>query len=425
MDGARPMAVSDTRRSSRRQAAAPTRVALDLPILRAESQYRNETRILQRQERDKYSSFLWNMVRLDMGPRVTITELVGPNQDVPLDFQDERALNANLAYYQGKSNPTELMQVLKFFATYLMQQARKETNPAKQQFLLFKAADFARMIVQRSNMSVNADAEALVFGIFVALGNAYGEPFTTYARHEETVHQIMRRLQMIPQELTVRLRLGEALVEQTSYFDALVQYHTMLRILVRRGEAGNRHRGWIVARIGDLFQRLSRISSSKLSDGRKLRAFIDRYNRDFADRGHELPRLQEISVAQVTRVRHALMSEANRWFLQAAGAPTLERRQRLRMLTQAGENLNSMGHHRDALRVLEEHCGLWQRVPESPATLQEHADYLKQLTSAAIQLKQRDVLEWASREAGEVNGKLHAIETRKREREQMRAALLA
>src|SRR3970040_905102 len=174
-----------------------------------------------------------------------------------------------------------------------MQQARKEPQADKQQFLLFKAADFARMIVQYSAMSTSADAEALVFGIFVALGGAYGEPFSTYARHEERIYQIMRRLQTMPQDLTVRLKLGEALTEQTSYFDALVQYHALLRILIRRGEAGNRQRGWIVARIGDLFQRLSQITSSRLKDARKLRAFIDRYNRDFAEGGRELPRLQE------------------------------------------------------------------------------------------------------------------------------------
>ena len=418
------MAQRDIRRASTRGREAPQRATLDLPILRVESQYRNETRNLQRQEREKYSNYLWNMVRLDPGPRVKIGELVGPNQDAPLDFQHESALNASIAYYQGKADPGELIAVLKYFSTYLMQQARKEPQADKQQFLLFKAADFARMIVQYSTMSISADAEALVFGIFVALGGAYGEPFSTYARHEERIYQIMRRLQTMPQDLTVRLKLGEALTEQTSFFDALVQYHALLRILIRRGEAGNRQRGWIVARIGDLFQRLSQISSSKLKDARKLRAFIDRYNRDFAEGGRELPRLQEISTSQVTRIRHALLGEAARWYLQAAGAANLERRQRLRMAAQAAENLNTLGNFKDALAALQGHHGLWKRVPEGLTTLQEHQAYLKHLTTAAMQLKRRDVMEWGSREAGEVSAKLGEIETRRREREQARAAML-
>lgn len=416
------MATPRTR--STRQSAAPRPTGLDLPILRVESQYRNETRILQRQERDKYSNFLWNMMRLDRGPQVTIGELVGPNQDAPIDFKDEPALNANVAYYQQRSDPAALIQVLKFYCTYLMQQVRKETHADKQQFLLFKAADFARMIVQHSPMSVNADAEALVFSIFVALGGAFGEPFRRYARHEETVYQTMRRLALVPQDVTVRLRLAEALVAQTCYFDGLVQYHTLLRILVRRQDGGNRHRGWIVARIGDLLQNLSRVSSSQLRDARKLRSFIDRYNRDFVEHGRGLPRLQEISVAQVTRVRNALLAEATRWFVQAAGAPALERRQRLRMAAQAGENMNALGHHKEALHLLEQHYGLWQRIPDAPGTLQQHSDYLKQLTAAAIQLRRRDVMDWASRAAAEVNGKLHAIESKRKEREQLRAAMM-
>ncbi|HKI99787.1 MAG TPA: hypothetical protein VKB51_15030 [bacterium] len=396
-----------------------------MPILRVEAQYRNETRNLQRQERQKYSSFLWNMMRLDPGPRVTIGDLVGPNQDAPLDFKDESALNASVAYYESKSNPAELIQVLKYFATYLMQQARRETDAERQKFLLFKATDFARMIVQHSDLCVKADAEALVFGVFVALGHAYGEPFRTYARYEETVYQLMRRLQMAPQDLTLRLRLAEALVAQTSYLDALVQFHTMLRILVRRGDAANRQRGWIVARIGDLFQRLSDISSSRLKDARKLRSFISRYNRDFAPRGHELPRLQEITASQVTRIRQALTAEANRWYVQAANAPQLERRQRLRMMAQAAENWNDMGHYREALKGLEDLYRLWQRVPESATTLRDQAQYLKLLTTAAMHLKRRDVMDWGAREAAEVSGKLAAIDTRRREHEQARAAMLA
>jgi hypothetical protein len=419
------MAADDTRSARRSPRSALRRSGLDLPILRVESQYRNETRNLQRQERNQYSSFVWNMMRLDPGPRVTIAEVVGPEQDAALEAKDEPSLNASVAYYQGKSDPAELIQVLKFYATYLIQQARKEADAGKQQFLLFKATDLARMIVQHSELSVNADAEALVFGIFVAMGGAYGEPLRAYARHEESVYQLMRRLQMAPQDLTLRLRLGEALTAQTSYFDALVQFHTLLRILVRRGESGDRNRGWIVARIGDLFQRLSDISASRLKDARKLRAFINRYNRDLADRGHELPRLQDISAAQVNRVRDALLAEAIRWYVQAARAPNLERRQRLRMAAQAGENMIALGKSREAMGLLEEQNGLWARVPEGPETLRERAAYLRLLSSAALQTKRRDVSDQANREAAEVSGKLGAIEARRREHEQARAALLS
>ena len=419
------MATNDTPGATQPPAGGTGRSALDMPILRVESQYRNETRTLQRRERDQYSSLLWNIARLDLGPRVMIGELVGPNQDAVLDFSDEAALQSSVSYYQGKADPSELLRVLKFFSTYLMQQARKERDAERQQFLLFKAADLARMIVQHSAMSVNADAEALVFGIFVALSKAYGEPFAHYARHEQVIYQTMRRLQLMPQELGVRLRLGEALMAQTSYYDALVQFHTMLRAMVRRGETVDRNRGWIIARIGDLFQQLSRITTARLKDGRKLRTFIERFNRDYAAERRELPRLTEINISQVTRLRQALLGEATGWYRQAAGFPALDRRQRLRMAAQAGENLIAMNRHREALALLQQHYGLWIRVRETPRTLQERADYLTLAATAAIQLKRREAMAWASKEAAEVNGKLATVETQKRERDQARAALLA
>ncbi len=414
-----------SRRGSSAPAAERTAPAvLDLPVLRVESQYRHETRNLQRQERARYSNLLWNMVSFTMGPRVLINQLVGPNQDQPLDYADESRLQANVGFYQSKSDPTELIQVLKFYTTYLMQQARKERDADKQRFLLFKAVDFARLIVQHSPLSVNADAEALVFGIFVALGSAHGGGMGDYMRSEETIYQLMRRLQVMPQELQLRLKLGDALLEQTSYADALVQYRTLLRILVRRREGADRHRGWIVARVADLFQRLSQITSTQLKDARKLRSFIDRFNRDFAEGGHTLPPLPQINVSTVMRVRQALLEEANRWYQQGVASPVLERRQRARMAIQLGENLNALRDHNRALAVLEEHYGLWHRIEETPVTLEEQAEYLRQLTGAAIQLKRRDVLGWANKESSDVSAKLGAIETQRREREQLRAALL-
>lgn len=392
--------------------------------MRVELQYRNETRNLQRRERDKYGNLLWNMMSLNMGPRVTIADLVGPNQDARLDFKDEVRLQGNIGYYQGRSNPNELIQVLKFFTTYLMQQARKEQDPRRQQFLLFKAVDLARMIVQHSPLSVNAEAEAMVLGIFVALANAHGQPFITYARREDLVYRLMRRLAMVPRDLPLRVKLGEALVEQTSYFDGLVQYQAMLHILVHQGELVMRNRGWVVARMGDLFQQLSDITASRLKDARKLRMFIDRFNRDFAEGGQKLPRLQDVNVMNVSRVRQALLGEAAKWYVQAANDIHLDRRQRLRAAARAAENLNSLGRPREALAVVHDHIGLWSRVQETEATLREHQDFLRQMSNAALRVKRRDLMELANREGTEVAGKLSEIEQRRHAHEQARAMLL-
>lgn len=418
------MALDESQPQMNSTVDAADATALNLPVLRVESQFRQETRGLQREERDRYSNYLWNMMRLDMGPRFTIGDLVGPNQDAELQYAHESALNSSVDYYHRKSDHTELRQVLKFYTVYLMQQARKEADPAKQQFLLFKAVDLARMIVQYSPLTANADAEALVFGIMVAINSAYGSQWANYAQREKEIFHLMRRLEVSPQDLQLRLRLGEAMIAQSSYFDALVQYHTLLRILLRRGEQANRQRGWVIARIGDLFQELSQLTAARLRDARKIRTFIERFNRDFAERGRELPRLQAINVAQVDRVRYALMSEANRWHLQAGASPLLDRRLRANLYAKAGRNLNAMGQYKAALRALEEGYPNWRGVRETPGTLREQAEYLKQVTTAAINLKRRAPMAWATRESSEVNGKLAAIDAEQRERDKVRAALL-
>jgi hypothetical protein len=123
-------------------------------------------------------------------------------------------------------------------------------------------------------------------------------------------------------------------------------------------------------------------------------------------------------------VRQGLLREANRWSLRAAAAPQLEARVRVRMCGRAGANLNILGRHKEALAVLEEGYPHWKRVPDSAAVHQEHLRFLREVTTAAVNLKNRAAVDWATREASEVNGKLAALDKTRRDRETARAALL-
>ena len=400
-------------------------VARHLKSTRVEAQYRHETRNLNRQERDKYSNLLWNIMKLDPGPRVTLDRLVGPEKDLDLGFAEEGKLQAHLGYYLGKSDPGELLQALKFFTVYLIQQTRKEASPSVQQFLLFKAVDLARMIVQYSPLSVNSDAEALVFNMFIAFGSEYPERFSGYMHAEESIFHTMRRLAVVPHDVHIRLKLGEQLAEQTSYADALVQYHMLLRILVRRGEQSTRSRGYVLSKIGDLFQEISKVTLSNLGDGRKLKNFVERFNRDFAERGRQIPLFISPTSSQVRRIRTALLREAVNWQLRAASTPTLELRVRLKSALQAGSNLNTLGDRATALKELEDGYRLWRGIPESAASLRDKSEYLKEYTSAAVYLKRRSKLEWVTREISEVSERQAEIERKEKEHQQARAALLA
>jgi len=399
--------------------------ARHLRSMRVESQYRNETRNISRQEQEKYGNLLWNLVRLNMGPSVTISDLVGPENEGNLGFQDENGLSSNVAYYHQKGDTGELLAVLKFFTAHLMQQARREDDPAKQEFLLYRAADMARMIVQFSPLSANGDAEAIVFNIYVALGTGAPSRYANLMEKEEFIYNQMRRLESMPHEIPLRMEIGDALLAQGSYFDALVQYRMLLRLLVRRGAGSNRSRSWVVRRTGELFQQLSDISSSDLRDGRKLNTFIERYNWDYSEGGGEIPRLGSLSAGQVNQVRRALLEEANRWHIQAAASPQLERRLRVKIAGQVGENYNDLRQYSKSMKVLEDYYPLWEGVEVTKNSLEEQLHYLDQAYKAAVQLKNHVKVGWASRESSSTNSKMAELNKAEQNREAAKAALMA
>ena len=419
------MAENDTPDAAPPASTSPVGPARHLRPMRVESQYRGETRNISRQEQEKYGNLLWNLVRLNMGPSVTIHDLVGRNNEGNLGFQDENGLSSNVAYYHKKGDTGELIAVLKFFTAHLMHQARREDDPTKQEFLLYKAADMARMIVQFSPLSANGDAESIVFNIYVALGTDAPGRYANLMEKEEFIYKQMRRLESMPHEIPLRMEVGDALLAQGSYFDALVQYRMLLRLLVRRGSGSNRSRSWVVRRTGELFQQLSDISSSDLRDGRKLNMFIERYNWDYSEGGGEIPRLDSLSSSQVARVRGALLEEANRWHLQAAASPQLERRLRVKIAGKVGENYNELKQYTKSLKVLEDCYPLWEGVEVTKSSLEEQLHYLDQAYKAAVQLKNQGKAGWASRESSNTNSKMAELNKAERDREAAKAAMMA
>ena len=75
------------------------RGAVELRHMRVETDFRRATQSLERQERDKYSSMLWNMIRMDRKPKVAILDLVGPRGDNDIDYRDEISLKASVDHY--------------------------------------------------------------------------------------------------------------------------------------------------------------------------------------------------------------------------------------------------------------------------------------------------------------------------------------
>ncbi|MEE8397095.1 MAG: hypothetical protein V3S29_13650 [bacterium] len=397
-------------------------------VMRVESDFRRDTRGLDRWERDEYSSTIWNLLRMERKPKVAILDLVGPTRDNPIEFHHEEPLTASVAHYHRKNDRTELRRVLKFYCAYLMQQARKEPDQTKQLFCVFKVVDCARMMVQSSPYAVNAEAEALVFGIFHDLGTQLPGRFKRYLETEQRVFNTMKRLQVSPTNDMLRLELADAFQSQTSHADALAQYHQLLDRFPRMPREGDTRRGRIFIKIGEVFQTLAdqaQHGSEALGDARKLKNFVERYNRDFAERGRKIPALQGPAASQIAKVARAMREISSRWYLRALAVRTLNPRTVTRQVVRLAENYSEERRPKEALKLLLDAYPYWRRVDETVESIPERINYLTMIANTAMVCRARKRVDWANQELREHQNRLNDMLARDKEREARREALLA
>ncbi|MBI4084004.1 MAG: hypothetical protein HY423_15485 [Candidatus Lambdaproteobacteria bacterium] len=397
---------------------------ITLRHMRVESEYRRETRNLHREERDQYSNWMLNLVKLQRAPKVTIASLVGTRGDVNLGFHHEDPLRDTFDFYRRKDDRSEMLPVLKFYAAYLMQQARKETNFRSQLFLLFKAVDLLRMIVQYSPYSVSPEAESLVFCIFTDLGSQKPERFKNYVQNEGTIYAIVKQLRNMPNDINLRLRLAQELVRQTMVFDALVQYDFLLRVYPKVPVEFDTRRAGVYIRIAELFGELIANTARPLGDGRKLRNFIERYNRDYAEKGEEIPIVTGRDPAQIARAAEVLRLTANRWYERALKVRGMGPRQLLNIVYEVSRNYEHLGRPGDALETLRGNYVHWRKVPVGLDTLQERVKYLDLIAALAVKARERAAMSWANEELREHRGALAKLQTQAAKYQARKEAIL-
>jgi len=393
-------------------------------MLRTESRFRNETRTLRRWERDRYSSLLWNMVQMDWGPKYSITDLVGPREDQPLDFGDEDPLQASVDHYRRRGG-AELIRVLQFFSAYLLQQARREVSFRKQLFLLFKAAELLRQMVQFSPQSVNAEAETLVYGIFGDLGEQRPERYGHYLEAEHQIYPIMRRLQTLPNDHRLRLQMADQMRRQTSLFDAFVQYQYLIRRLPSVAQTADTARGRVFLRMAEVFEELAEHAGQNLYDGRKLKNFVARFNRDFGGRHLELTPLEGMRPKEVQATIRSLREGAVHYYLRALVVHGLGPRRLANAVQRLAQNYAALGRHKDALKVLHDAYPYWKRVQPDVDSLEERLAYLELLIAEARRLGKRDVANQGLQDQREWRSTLDDILSRQKNSEARRAQLRA
>ena len=363
-------------------------------------------------------------MRFDLGPKIRLSDVVGATGEKPLDAGQEHDLSTALDFYSRK-DPDQLLPVLKFFAAYLMQQARQSKDLRQQIFLVFKAVDLLRMVVQYSPYAVNYDAETIVSGVFADLGLQLPKRFTHYQETEVRIHAIMRRLHHAPNDHSARAQLADAYAQQTSLYDSFVQYQMLLRLLPAMRIELDRRRGLVYVRVGDLFQGLADFSPGALQDGRKMRNFVERYNRDYAERGNSIPVWSGPDAASVRKVQRRFRELANRSYALAVKVHDLEPRVLLAAHTNLGSNLLAEGRYKEAAATLTEGNRYYKPAQETPAVLDQRLNYLDMLAEAAGRSRKRELYETVQVQITETKKRYRAINAAAAEKQKRRAQLLA
>lgn len=395
--------------------------------MRVETDYRRDTRGLGRREREKYDSVVWNMLRLDPKPKVGILDMVGSSQDTPLGYEHEDPLRTSVDHYRKRDDRLELVRVLKFFCAYLLQQSRKERELEKQLFSIFKAVDFARMIVQYSAYAVNGEAEAIVFGIFCDLGTQLPDRFRSYMEQEQKVFNMMKRLQVAPNDDDLRLRMAEQMVLQTSYLDAMVQLQYLLRAYPRLPQEQDTRRGRVYIKIGEIFRELAEYAGrqpEEIKDARKLRNFVERYNRDFRGKERPLPTIDEPSANQLKKVAEGMRGMAVSWLMRALAVKSFGSYMIIKQVMKLAEMYISSEQYKQASKLLSDAYPYWKRVPESEGALESRLEYLDHLSSAAVKIRQKDKIKWCSNEVRDYQGRLNEIQAKYEAEEKRKEELL-
>ncbi len=382
-------------------------------IMRVETDFRRQTQRLDRKERDNYSSTIWNLMRLERKPKVSIQDMLGTNLDNPLGYEHEIPFKMTLDHYQRKSDPTELLQVLKFYCAYLMQQARKEPDFARQLFLAFKTVDFARTIIQFSTWTANKDAETLVWGIFYDLGVQHTERFDNYMMTERVIYELMKKVQLMPGDLVLRGELAARYVQQTSFFDGLVQYHYLLERFPRMPRQVDVRRGRTYIKIAEIFQNLAAHAERggmQYRDARKIKNFIERYNRSYAGRGEGIAQLQGSQPSQLKKTERSLRAVANNWYMRAMAVRSLNPKVITDLALGLASNYLKDARAKDAMKLMREAYPYWHRVPDEVPAMRDRLEYLNMVVAIGMRLRARGTVEWANRELRDYEGKLREIE---------------
>jgi hypothetical protein len=303
--------------------------------------------------------------------------------------------------------------------------ARSEREPNTQFFLLFKAVDLLRMIVQHSPFSVNEDAETLVFAILTDLGTQRPQQFGSYYETEQIIYPAIKRLQVFPGDHGLRERLAQQLVLQTSFYDAVVHYQFLVRYYPRVPRDQDTRRGRAFLSLAKIFQDLADHAGKHPGDSRKMRIFIERYNRDYATQKKQLVLPRGDDAAQVQKAARGLLPIADQWYVQALNVRRLGPNQLSESAELLAQNYQEERRFKEALKVLIDVKPQWKKLGSSEESWILRLKYVDLMTGIAMKLQRRDVLTEIGEEQREFRTELDRMQQERQVQEEEEAEFRA
>ncbi len=206
-------------------------------------------------------------------------------------------IDSHLRHYLKKNNRELYRQHLLSIAHMCIKQARAEKHKQKQIPLLFKAIDLLRIYIQYCDEGIDLMASSIILHALSTFPKEFDEKLAVekdvYKSYVE-LHKIRRRVSEIgygdKENVALRIKLSKLCVQEKNYYDAFVQFGTVLQSYRYRGEDDPQavlNRARTHTWIGNVFQEL--IHYAQPGKATILVNFIDRYNRDHATRRKPYP----------------------------------------------------------------------------------------------------------------------------------------
>ena len=173
-----------------------------------------------------------------------------------------------------------------------------------------------------------------------------------------------------------------------------------------------------------VFQDIMDHAEGAKHDARKLKNFVERFNRDFADRSNEVTPVTGADKDSLKRTVNSVRQLANQYYARALTVQVLDARLLVSLATRLGASYVEEGRFKDAADVFAEGAKLWKGVPDTPENLKRRVEFFELAVTAAGKSGKKQVLSWAQQSLLEYRKRLAMLNAEEKQRMIRRAVIM-